>query len=145
MIKIDKVIVPEVRILPMSKEEFPTFKECINFLTTTMVSRGYVYYYKRHSMKGISNSIILFQYDGTIIGYAILEDDRKLNKNQHIEIGKGYTGFYQFRKNSLVILKTFITNNEMQDNISIKLCQGTTRILQHKWEILEKLINKKCN
>ena len=114
-------IIPEIRLLPMGKEEFLTMEEAIKFLTKTMPNRGNTFYYKRHNMNTQYNALILFQYDARIIGYGFYEYERK-------EEADGYKGYYKFINNSIKVLNKFITNTEMKKNFNIKLGQGSTKI-----------------
>ena len=54
-------LIPEIRVLPMSKMEFSTILDCRKFLTIEMPKRGNTFYYRSHKLKTLFNSLILFQ------------------------------------------------------------------------------------
>lgn len=125
----DDKIIPEIRALPLGKNEFENIKDCIHFLTKEMPPRGNIFYYRAHSMVTVPGSLILFQYDGKIIAYGFFENEKKLSEAQDkLYLEQGYTGYYKFEEDSIQILSTPITNKEMQNNFNVSLGQGTTKI-----------------
>lgn len=124
----DKII-PEIRALPLGKNEFENIEDCIHFLTKEMPPRGNTFYYRAHNMVTVPGSLILFQYDGKIIAYGFFENEKKLSEEpDKLYLEQGYTGYYKFKEDSIQILSTPITNKEMQDNFNVSLGQGTTKI-----------------
>lgn len=139
----DKLI-PEIRALPLGKNEFGNIKDCIHFLTKEMPPRGNTFYYRAHNMVTLPGSLILFQYDGEIIAYGFFEDENKLYEEaDKIHLEQGYTGYYKFVKDSIQILSTPITNKEMRDNFNVSLGQGTTKISVNYLPKLIELFNIK--
>lgn len=131
---IDKTI-PEIRILPMGKEEFPSIDECKLFLTKEMPDIGNLFYYRTHNMITQYNSLILFQYDARIIGYGFFESEKEEDDGE-------YKGYYKFINNSIKYLSRPITNQEMFQNFKVKLAQGTTKIsINYLPKLLELLTN----
>ena len=113
---IEKVghIIPEIRILPMSSEMFPTDELLLEFLTETMPNRGYTYYYPSNKLNSPAGTLILFQYKAKLWGYAILSDIVEFGTPQKLEDGSLYKGYYQFKSNSLVIFENPITSDEFK-------------------------------
>ena len=137
--------IEEIRVLPLSKEEFNSINLVVDFLEIQLPARNNKFYYKRHNMITPTGSLILFQYDGKIVGYAIFKNDHKLLKPDT----KGFTGYYQFSNDSIHVLKQHITNSEMQETFSTILAQGTTLISKHHLqqiiELLEKNSSNNCH
>lgn len=130
----DKII-PEVRILPMGKEEFTDINACKTFLTKEMPERGNTFYYKTHNMVTKYNSLILFQYDAEIVAYGFFETEKEEKDNE-------YKGYYKFIDNSVIFLNTPITNEKMQQLFNITLAQTTTRVsIDYLPKLYELLIN----
>lgn len=139
-------IIPEIRALPLGKNEFENIEDCIQFLTKEMPARGNTFYYRTHNMVTTSGSLILFQYDGKIIGYGFFENEIKLSKEKEHDkliLDEGYNGYYQFKKDSIQILSSPITNKEMQAYFNISLGQGTTKISINYLPKLMELFNIK--
>ena len=65
--------IEEIRFLPMGKKIFATYDEVSEFILCTLPKRGGLYYYKKQRMKWDSNILVLFQYDGHLIGSAGLQ------------------------------------------------------------------------
>ena len=102
------VIISEIRFLPMSKRVFGTYEEARDFLLYDMPDRGNTYYFMKSKMDCADNALVLFQYAGLLIGYAIFDVEFKLEK-PYSEKGAEYHGYYKFKKNSTKVLATPIT------------------------------------
>ena len=113
--------IPEIRCLPMGVEEFPTIDDCIDFLTREMPERGNTFYFKKHNLITFYNALILFQYNGMIIGYGFYESESISKFND-------YNGYYKFVDNSIYILDEFIPNSVMDSEYNARLGQGTIHI-----------------
>lgn len=103
------IIISEIRFLPMSKEVFPTYEEAREFLLFDMPARGNTYYYRKSKMECTDNSMVLFQYAGCIIGYAIYNRTCVLTKPSIID-GVEYNGYYEFKSGSVRVLNSLITS-----------------------------------
>ena len=118
-------IIPEIRALPMGKNEFLDIDDCKYFLTNEMPERGNTFYYRTHNLVTQPNALILFQYDGKIIAYGFFENEsEEINKNEFSK----YKGYYKFFDNSIKFLDIPITNKEMIEKFNVRLGQGTTKI-----------------
>ncbi len=122
----------EIRILPMDKkEEFKTEEDARKFLSTELVLRDGKYYYRERGII-IENeyALILFQYDASIIGYAMLNS---IEKDVCTDIINGkviqYNGYYQFFTLTIHNIAN-ITLNEIQ-----KIDKDVTRFSNSKWHI----------
>ena len=89
------LIIPAIRILPMSKEVFPAYSQVKDFLLKEIPKRGNTYYYKSHNLLVEKNILVLFQYDGTIIAHAIFESENKIDSTDK-RYCDGYKGYYKF-------------------------------------------------
>ena len=105
-------IISEIRFLPMSKSVFPTYEEVKHFIIETMPSRGGIYYYMKSKMDCPTNTFVLFQYDGELIGYAVYTSTVKFDKPLALADGNEYKGYYQFAPGSITLLNTPITKDE---------------------------------
>lgn len=109
--------VGEIRILPMDKtEEFKTEKAARDFLATELIEKEDGKYYYRERGLDVRNpyTLILFQYDASIIGYGILKDSVAEGCTGIID-GKtiNYEGYFQFFTVSIHNVEK-ITLNEIQ-------------------------------
>ena len=101
-------IITEIRFLPMSTEVFSTYEEAREFLLYDMPDNGNKYYYMKSKMNCLDNSLVLFQYEGRLIGCAIFEAVEMLDEPLY-EDGAEYHGYYKFRNGSTKVLNTPIT------------------------------------
>lgn len=122
--KEDKII-PEIRVLPMGKNEFLDINDCKEFLTKEMPERGNTFYYRTHNLVTQFNALILFQYDGKIIAYGFFENEFEEMLDWEFN---DYKGYYKFLDNSIKFLDIPITNKEMIEKFNVRLGQGTTKI-----------------
>lgn len=102
------VIVSEIRFLPMSTSVFSNYDEARDFLLYEMPGRGNTYYYMKSKMDCLQNALVLFQFEGRLIGYAVYERTVLLEEPVH-DGGAEYTGYYQFKEGSIHVLTTPIT------------------------------------
>lgn len=101
-------IISEIRFLPMSTSVFTNYDAAREFLLYEMPARGNTYYYMKSHMDCKKDSLVLFQFEGRLIGYAIFEKVERF-KEPIYEGGAEYQGYYQFKDDSTVVLKTPIT------------------------------------
>lgn len=59
-----------------------------------------------------TNTFVLFQYDGELIGYAVYTSTVKFDKPLALADGNEYKGYYQFAPGSITLLNTPITKDE---------------------------------
>ena len=135
------VIVPEIRVLPLSSEIFESYEEVKEFFIKVLPSRGNKYYYKSHNLSIEKNTLILFQYDGSIIGYALYSDEATITESDPKYI-YGYRGYYVFAENSIKILSSPIKGDVMFERFSIRLSQATSRIKLSYFPILMELLEE---
>lgn len=107
-------IINGVRFLPMGKAVFPTEKLVGEFLTHTMPMRGYTYYYQASKMNCAPDTIVFFQYNGKLWGYAMLASTIELEEPFEDESGK-YNGYYEFFPETLSVFETPITAKEFSE------------------------------
>jgi hypothetical protein len=93
----------------MSTEKFDTLDKTIEFLKTDLSNRRGKYYYRRLSIKLDGNALVLFQYEGKVIGCAIMIDQAD---SELVENGVLYRGFYIFDMNTMRIFTRPITAEE---------------------------------
>lgn len=115
VISIDKEqnYIEEIRILPMSQEEFDYID--IEELQKTYF-RGHLineqdgtYHYRKVGIKTEKNVLFLFQYNNHIVASAVLSDTVKYNT----PIDGEYYGAWKFEKDTIQVFKP-ITLNEIQ-------------------------------
>lgn len=137
----DDLIIPAVRILPMSKEVFPSYSKVKEFLLKTAPERGNTYYYKSHNLLVEKNTLILFQYAGTIIAHAIYESENKIDDTD-VHFLNGYKGYYKFLENSIKILSVPIDGQIMLNKFAVRLSQATTNIKLSYLPVLMELFDE---
>ena len=93
--------VNEIRFLPMGKNVFDTFEEVSHFILNTLPKRGGTYYYKKSKMNCAASTLVLFQYDGQLIGSAIYLATVQLEIPLLMDDGHLYNGYYQFAPESI--------------------------------------------
>lgn len=100
--------VRQIRILPTSAEDydFEDEKAMKNFFTNKLPSDGKFHYYKNNIAEP-EGTLILFQYNNSIVASGIME-----SINETME--KGYNGYYVFNKNSINLLSTPISKDELK-------------------------------
>lgn len=108
-------IISEIRFLPMSKSVFPTYGAVKHFIIETMPSRGGIYYYMKSKMDCPTNTFVLFQYGGELIGYAVYTSTVELYEPLTLADGNEYNGYYQFAPGSITLLNTPITKDEFEN------------------------------
>lgn len=102
----------EVRFLPMGKSIFKTFEEASIFISDTLPNIDGVYYYKKSKMNCAKNTLVLFQYDGKLIGSAIYLATVKLESSLLMSDGHYYNGYYQFASESIQLFKEPIYDSD---------------------------------
>lgn len=102
----------EIRFLPMGKSVFATYEEVKKFILGTMPGRGGTYYYMKSKMNCPANTFVLFQYSGTLIGYAVFMNAVKLDEPLFLEAGNKYSGYYQFAPDTITLLNEPITKDD---------------------------------
>ena len=104
--------VDEIRILPNSKNDFPEYNDIYNFIIKTMKDRNGVYYYPGRAMRCPNNTLVFFQYDGTLVASAILL--ATVRGVCFDEIGNKYAGHYVFNMATMVIYDVPISKEQIQ-------------------------------
>lgn len=132
----------EIRLLPMSKDEFDTYENVCNWLNSGMHDGEGKYYYKRRNISTNNNILVMFQYNGEVIATAIMIDEEKFNDSV-----EGYSGIYYFDRDSILVLKEPINKFDIQriDNTFKNFSQATTRFNKDTYDDFIKLINKKAD
>ena len=91
--------IQEIRILPMDKkEEFKTEEEVRKFLSVELIQKDGKYYYRERGINiQDAYTLVLFQYDASIIGYGIL---KSVESDPCTDVVNGktvqYNGYFQF-------------------------------------------------
>ncbi len=109
----DGYVINEIRFLPMSNSIFETYEDAKSFLLHTMPIRGYTYYFKSKKMNCEENTFVLFQYEGQLIGYAVYLKTILLENPIEFREGDVYNGYYQFAANTVTVLKTPLTKDDI--------------------------------
>ena len=101
--------VRQIRILPTSSDDFDFEDEeaMKNFFTNKLPSDGKFHFYK-NNVADPEGTLILFQYNNSIVASGIMEDSIETME-------KGYNGYYRFKKDSIHLLDTPITKDELID------------------------------
>ena len=105
-------IVNEIRFLPNDKTTFPTYEDIKCFLTETMKNRDGVYNYTGLSMNCKENTLVFFQYNGSLIASAILMQN--VRGRCYDEAGDEYKGHYVFDMNTMQVFNTPISADEVR-------------------------------
>jgi 5-methylcytosine-specific restriction protein A len=115
-------VVPEIRIIPMSKsDEFDN--ETIEgvqqeyFFNDLIYRQDCKYYYRKQGINSRDGSLVLFQYDNKIIASAQLKDVEKYDDIKVGEYGE-YSGAIVFYKETIQVFQP-IEANELK-NIDLK-------------------------
>lgn len=124
--------IQEIRILPMDKkEEFKTEREVRKFLSVELIQKDGKYYYRKRGMSiEDTYTLILFQYDASIIGYGIL---KSVEPDPCTDIVNGktiqYNGYFQFLAMSIHNISS-ISLKEIQ-----QIDDRITQFSNSKWRI----------
>lgn len=105
-------IINEIRFLPMGSSVFPTYEDAKEFIVDTMPNRGDTFYYINSKMKCPENTLVLFQYGGKLIGYAVYTNTVEIDEPVEFEDGNLYNGYYQFAPGSITFLENPITKED---------------------------------
>ena len=105
-------IINEIRFLPMGSSVFPSYEDAKEFIMNTMPNRGDTFYYINSKMNCPENTIVLFQFGGKLIGYAVYSNTVELDKPVEFEDGNLYKGYYQFVPGSITFLDNPITKED---------------------------------
>lgn len=108
----DGHIIREIRFLPMSQAIFATYEDAKKFIVETMPGRGGTYYFMKSKMDCPSNTFVLFQYGGELIGYAVHLNTVELEEPLVLSDGNKYNGYYQFAPDTITLLNKAITKDE---------------------------------
>lgn len=109
-------VINEIRFLPMSKKIFPRYTQVSEFLQVTLPNRGGIYYYLRQKMNCPHNTLVLFQYNGQLIGSAVSLMRTDYDEPRDFNDGFEYWGSYSFAVNSI---QTFKKPIDLDDYIDI--------------------------
>lgn len=96
-------IINEVRLLPMSSAVFPTIEDVNWFLLETMPERGNTYYFGKSKMNAPENTLVFFQYSGSLLGYAVLKKTNTFDTPKQMGDGIDYIGYYEFFENTFTL------------------------------------------
>lgn len=141
LLEYNDIIVPEIRVLPLSSKIFDSYEEVKEFFINVLPTRGNKFYYKSHNLSIEKNTLILFQYDGSIIGYALYSDEATITESDPKYV-QGYRGYYIFVENSIKLLSSPIKADIMFEKFSIKLSCATSRIKLSFFPILMELFEE---
>ena len=120
--------VRQIRILPTSSDDFDFEDEeaMKNFFTNKLPSEGKFHFYK-NNIANPEGTLILFQYDNAIVASGIMED-----RIDTMEMG--YNGYYIFNKNSINLLDTPISADELKERgIEFKKFGNTSTEIKMKY------------
>ena len=137
----DKVI-ESIRILPNDKETFRTEEDFNYFIEKQLIDRGGYYYFPNQMMRCPDNTLVLFQYNGSIKAVGILIESKKTTV--YDEEGKEYSGYYKFDINTIYTLNGPISKEKMRKiNPSFKNFNQSKQIipLEYLEEILKIIVS----
>ena len=104
-----KKIIKQIRILPTSSTDYD-FKDeesMKNFFTIKLPSNGKFHFFK-NNVADPEGTLILFQYNNSIVASGIME-------SRHDKTEQGYNGYYIFNKDSINLLATPISKDELRN------------------------------
>ncbi len=139
--------IQEIRLLPMDKEEeFKTEADVRKFLAADLIQRDGKYYYRERGII-VENgyALILFQYDGAVIGYGVLKD---VVKDECADVIDGktieYKGYLQFFTISVHNVEkiTLAEITKISNNIK-KFSQSKQFIEMERFDQVYSLLRKK--
>lgn len=104
----DKSKIKQIRILPTSEDDidFNTQELMENYFLNKLSKDGKFHVYS-FQVKKPEDTLILFQYHNSIVACGIMEDKLEM-------IMDGYNGCYFFDEESIKLLKTPITKEELK-------------------------------
>lgn len=122
--------IQEIRLLPMSKEEFDNKSLAVDFLMKGMNYGRGIYHYRRRNIRTQSGVLVLFQYGGELIASAILVSQ----KQETMTNGDvTYNGYYEFDTDSVRVFKTGITSDEFRKiDDTFKYFNQSAKIIEMK-------------
>lgn len=102
----ERTTVPQIRILPMSKEEFEwhsvEFVQQDYFMNKLQYGNDYKYYYSGKGLIADPGTLILFQYDNKIVASAQL---KKNNKEPGISEGYAHNGAFWLEPSTVFVFE----------------------------------------
>lgn len=119
----------EIRLLPMSKDEFHSYDDVYDWLYGGMHKGQGMYYYKRRNINFNGKILVMFQYD---------------NEEMINESADGYNGIYYFDIDSILILEKPISKFDIQkiDKTFKNFSQATTKFNKDVFADLVELITQ---
>ena len=108
----DTFIINEIRLLPMGKDFFKNDKDVETFILYTMPNRGGKYYFPQSTIIAPTNTLVFFQYDAKLVGYAIFHSSVKFDKPQNIN-GEIYNGYHLFYTDSITLFSKPLTSDDL--------------------------------
>lgn len=136
---------PAIRILPMSdSDEFPnkTVEQVQqNFFLDVLSKRPSCdYLYRSTGMNAIKDTLVLFQFKGSIIAIAKLDYIEKFDTH----LDDTYAGAYHFQKGSIAVIDP-INKNEMQQiwGTFKRFSQSKQELVVDKWPLFFDLLQQK--
>lgn len=104
-------IIPEIRFLPMGKAVFDNDEKARDFILNAMPKRGGTFYYQITRVDCPRHTLVMFQYNGKLIGYAVFLEAVEWTEAMEDE-GSTYYGYYQFAPGSIRLLNEPISASE---------------------------------
>ena len=120
--------VRQIRILPTSSDDFDFEDEeaMKNFFTNKLPSDGKFHFFK-NNVADPEDTLILFQYDNAIVASGIMKD-------RIDTIEKGYNGYYIFKEDSIYLLTTPISADDLKERgIEFKRFGNTSTEIKMKY------------
>ena len=139
-------IIEDVRLLPMSNKIFTSLEKAKDFIINTMPNRGGTFYYINAKMTCSPNTLVLFQFGGKLIGYAVHNQTIRLSEPKITDGEPPYNGYYQFYPESINLFTQPITNNDLKriDPYFRTFNQSFQRIQVGLLPAIFELINNTC-
>ncbi|WP_339068520.1 hypothetical protein [Fusobacterium animalis] len=139
----------EIRILPMSEDEFCGYIEpdCITnikdmqeifFMQDLKLKRNGKFKIKESHFRTAVGSLILFQYRKHLIASAIYDKTFKIDENSD-DYKNGYKEYYLFKPDTIRIFSP-ISEEEFQQIKEVKFQQAKHKIDYNKLKAVEKII-----
>lgn len=136
---------PAIRILPMSdSDEFPnnTVEQVQQtfFLDVLSKRTSCDYLYRSTGMNAIKDTVVLFQFKGSIIAIAKLDYIEKFDTY----LDNTYAGAYHFQEGSIAVMDP-IDKNEMQQiwETFKRFSQSKQELAVDKWPLFFDLLQQK--
>lgn len=106
--------IKEIRILPMSNSDVvsPTYDDAIDFSLNKLITQNNCCFYFKSKFNFIGKTLILFQYEGKLIGKGIFIDISEESNSE-------YSGYYLVDNDSIQVFNKNIYLNDLNEYVHV--------------------------